>query len=209
MELSTEFERIEGFLFHSEVGIVGGFKPFLRIIGEHPTVQKLKEGASTKEGRDLILARVIWLFTQHSGAKLGNEFDVPLAVYMDVLYWKDHEAGRKAAGLIYPAAKDFGYWSYGISQAIIAREEKAAPQLRNNQEEPTIAYKFKINVTEKNEVTIQLPADFPRGEAEVILLHHPAAEAEERLKLLNAWISALPPAAPVSLDPLDHGDLYT
>ena len=128
MDLTAEFERVEGLLFRSEVGIAGGFDPFLQAIRDHPTVQKLKEAASTREGRDEILTRVDWLFTQNPGAEITDMFDIPLAVYMDVLYWPDHEAGRKAAEKIYPTAKDYGYWSYGISQAIIAREEKAHSQ---------------------------------------------------------------------------------
>jgi hypothetical protein len=72
------------------------------------------------------------------------------------------------------------------------------------------ALKLKVIVSDNNQITIQLPEDFPKGEAEIIVLHQeePTPSAQEKIKALHAWIASLPPAAPVPMEALDRGELY-
>jgi hypothetical protein len=121
MDLSAEFTEIESLPFNVVLFHVDGFNNFLDVVEQKPAVQKLQEAAKIKEGRELILERVNQLCALPPDDKAWELLDRPLAIYMHVLYWKDHEAGRKAAEKIYPLP-DL-YFAYGISKAILTREE--------------------------------------------------------------------------------------
>jgi hypothetical protein len=73
------------------------------------------------------------------------------------------------------------------------------------------AHRFRTKIPSSRAVTLQLPSDFPPGEAEVIVLAGAAAPGkspQERIRDLTAWIASLPPSAPVPIESLDRGEIY-
>ena len=73
------------------------------------------------------------------------------------------------------------------------------------------AHRFRTTIPSSRAVTVQLPSDFPPGDAEVIVLSGTARSGktpEERIRDLHAWIASLPPSAPVPLESLDRGEIY-
>jgi hypothetical protein len=124
MELSTTFEAIESVPFMLEMGLAAGFKPFLDEVSEHPLVKQLWEATSTDEGIQQVQERVIYLCQQPFDSLGPCPFDTPLAVYLHLLYSRDHNLGKQAATLIYPLPNC--YWAYGISDAILKKEEEVS-----------------------------------------------------------------------------------
>jgi hypothetical protein len=73
------------------------------------------------------------------------------------------------------------------------------------------AHKIRTKIPSSRAVTVQLPEDFPSGEAEVIVLAGGATTSrspEDRIRDLDAWIEALPRSAPVPLESLDRAEIY-
>ena len=68
----------------------------------------------------------------------------------------------------------------------------------------------RVTVTEKHEVVVRLPSDFPPGEAEVVVLSKvkEPPRGADLAKRLDEWIAALPKAPPISLDAIDRDDIY-
>jgi hypothetical protein len=72
------------------------------------------------------------------------------------------------------------------------------------------AHKTTITVQADHQVVVTLPADFPPGEAEVIVL------ASSKVATVSPWaaaefdrmLGALPTAPVVPLDCLDRGEIY-
>lgn len=72
------------------------------------------------------------------------------------------------------------------------------------------AHKIRVTVTDNHELRLQLPPDFPAGDAEVIVLstrQRPAANLG-RVEQLDAWISSLPPAPSLPLEAFDRAEIY-
>ena len=68
----------------------------------------------------------------------------------------------------------------------------------------------RVTVTDKHEVVVRLPSDFPPGEAEVVVLSK-VKEPSRRADLsqwLDEWTAALPKAPRIALDAIDRDDLY-
>jgi hypothetical protein len=68
----------------------------------------------------------------------------------------------------------------------------------------------RVTVTEKHEVIVRLPSDFPSGEAEVVVISQ--VRSPERVSDIDSWLeewSAMLPAAPrVPLDAIDRDTIY-
>lgn len=77
------------------------------------------------------------------------------------------------------------------------------------------AYKSRVNISNERKLEIKLPFDIPEGEAEVIVLsdNKPAiitasSNSNELIKMLDEWISQIPPVPHIPLSSLDRGELY-
>jgi hypothetical protein len=70
------------------------------------------------------------------------------------------------------------------------------------------ALNLKIVVTDNNEVTSCLPADFPKGEAELIVLAPTEPATTENADWLEQWISSLPPTPTVPTEAFDREEIY-
>jgi hypothetical protein len=73
------------------------------------------------------------------------------------------------------------------------------------------AHKTTVTIDERHEAVLRLPADFPTGEAEVIILSGKATKdltAAERLRALDELLSSLPPAPVLPLSAFDRGEIY-
>jgi hypothetical protein len=73
------------------------------------------------------------------------------------------------------------------------------------------AHRIRTKIPSNRAVTVQLPEDFPPGEAEVIVLAGAASSSkspEDRIRDLAAWIASLPPSAPVPMESLDRAEIY-
>ena len=71
------------------------------------------------------------------------------------------------------------------------------------------AHKTTVTVLADHEVVVRLPADFPPGEADVIVLPRPhSVSAREAGADFDRLLASLPTAPVVSLDSLDRRDLY-
>jgi hypothetical protein len=73
------------------------------------------------------------------------------------------------------------------------------------------AHKTHVTISADHELRLRLPADFPAGEAEVIVLStrdRPPVTGD-RVERLNAWIASLPPVPSTPpLDAFDRGEIY-
>ena len=68
----------------------------------------------------------------------------------------------------------------------------------------------RVIVTEKHEVVVRLPSDFPPGEAEVVVLSR-ARATDGRIDLdrwLDAWAAALPAAPALPLSAIGRDSIY-
>jgi hypothetical protein len=72
------------------------------------------------------------------------------------------------------------------------------------------AHRIHVTIGEPRELRLPLPHDFPRGEAEVIVLasRHEAPPGEIRVQHLDAWLASLPPAPTVPLRSMDREEIY-
>ena len=74
-----------------------------------------------------------------------------------------------------------------------------------------IAHRTMVTVTPGQAVTVDVPQDFPSGEAEIVVLSLgvPSSGDKERLDVwLERLLATIPPAPVVDLSYLDRGELY-
>lgn len=72
-------------------------------------------------------------------------------------------------------------------------------------------HKMKVVVPRDHQITVQLPSDFPAGEAEVIVLAsraQPNAEREPFGRWLDNLLRLLPASPPIPLEALRRENLY-
>ena len=67
-----------------------------------------------------------------------------------------------------------------------------------------------VTVTEKHEVIVRLPSDFPPGEAEVVVLSKvkEPLRGTDLAKWLDEWIASFPKLPRIRLDEIDRDDIY-
>ena len=69
----------------------------------------------------------------------------------------------------------------------------------------------RVTVPETGEIVITVPPDFPRGEADIVVVSTekvgPEAVAEFN-QWLDAWLASLPPAPSLPLSAFDRGEIY-
>jgi hypothetical protein len=71
------------------------------------------------------------------------------------------------------------------------------------------AHRTTVTVRADHEVVVHLPADFPPGEADVIVLPRPVTPPpQDAVAQFDRFLASLPTAPVISLDSLDRGELY-
>ena len=75
------------------------------------------------------------------------------------------------------------------------------------------AYRYRVTIQADHRLSLELPAEVPVGEVEVIVLANPQperspAEALERLAAFREWLKTLPPTRTPPLSAFDRGDIY-
>ena len=71
--------------------------------------------------------------------------------------------------------------------------------------------KQRLTVSDRGEIVVSLPPNFPRGEVEVTVVAAEEAGARAVMDLnrrLDELIASLPPAPSVPLSALDRGEIY-
>ena len=74
------------------------------------------------------------------------------------------------------------------------------------------AYKSRVRITNEKKLILDLPAEMPEGEAEVIVLSGTALATDNNIRVqidkLEQWIGQLPPVPEIPLHSIDRGELY-
>lgn len=89
--------------------------------------------------------------------------------------------------------------------------DPAEDRLDENEGEVMHQIRKRVTVSESGEIVITVPPDFPRGEAEIVVVAAEPTGLEavaEFDRWLEEWRASLPPAPSLPLSAFDRGEVY-